>query len=382
MPATTNATVTDAPDTVTRLCTKDVDSNTTYAVYDDFYPLSGMETEKGYAWLLCTALILVGNVFVLLWRCTRRREQRNSTLSLLVVNLATADFLLGIQMLVYLLLFKWPCLLLADPNLFDATEKLCTISASIQIISMLLSGMITATIAFYNTTAIFIRCCHCRPQCSRKGILVVLLLEWVAAIAIGVFLTLEYLQVTPFRMRGSIKEPIPGKRRIAEHYNSQLCVPMVYTSGILNGLQRIFSIPFFISLAVLLLLFLASIAYVTMLIQMRKVSHVGMDRSAAIGLGLRLVVIAFLTFACWIAYIPLVMKQRTFDSLVVLSTMAISNPLVFTIFSKPFFVSVRNVWIALRFKCGKPLPLADISESPLMSTEIPGSESESYISTN
>eukprot|EP00118_Oscarella_pearsei_P021196 m.236751 g.236751 ORF g.236751 m.236751 type:complete len:118 (+) comp40137_c1_seq2:128-481(+) len=67
-----------------------------------------MAHHVGYLWMVLTLLILVGNLTVLIWRCSRRKEERNSIPSILVVNLALGDFLLGLQMLFFLVTFKWP----------------------------------------------------------------------------------------------------------------------------------------------------------------------------------------------------------------------------------------------------------------------------------
>ena len=50
-------------------------------------------------WILLTVGI-VGNVLVVLWRCTRNRGQRTSTVSLLIVMLAIADFLYCVHLLI------------------------------------------------------------------------------------------------------------------------------------------------------------------------------------------------------------------------------------------------------------------------------------------
>ena len=78
------------------------DDNHTF--YDIKLPSLAGTNDVDYVWLICALLVLVGNISVLLWRCTRRSDQRNSVPSILIINLATADLLLGIQMLLYLFL--------------------------------------------------------------------------------------------------------------------------------------------------------------------------------------------------------------------------------------------------------------------------------------
>ena len=67
------------------------------AVFDyDSYLTSYVKlsaAESAFFLIFCL-LIITGNLSVMIWRCRRRREVRNSIPSLLVVNLATADLLL------------------------------------------------------------------------------------------------------------------------------------------------------------------------------------------------------------------------------------------------------------------------------------------------
>eukprot|EP00118_Oscarella_pearsei_P022591 m.263798 g.263798 ORF g.263798 m.263798 type:complete len:78 (+) comp40459_c0_seq1:440-673(+) len=72
------------------------------------------------------------------------------------------------------------------------------------------------------------------------------------------------------------------------------------------------------------------------------------------------------------AYIPLALFNPYY-SIVVFSFVAISNPLVFTLFSKPFYKSIIKFWIYFRFKCGKAISLANLSndeDSPFQ-TKLP-----------
>ena len=50
-----------------------------------------------YVWLISAILVLVGNLCVLLWRCTRRSDQRSSVPSILIINLAAADLCWGFK---------------------------------------------------------------------------------------------------------------------------------------------------------------------------------------------------------------------------------------------------------------------------------------------
>lgn len=50
-------------------------------------------------WILLT-VGLIGNASVILWRCTRPREQRGSVISLMIILLAVSDFLYCLHLLI------------------------------------------------------------------------------------------------------------------------------------------------------------------------------------------------------------------------------------------------------------------------------------------
>ena len=129
-----------------------------FHVVDVKLPALAGTDDFDYVWLILTILVLVGNSIALLWRCTRRRDQRNSSLSILMINLAAADLLLGIQMFLYMFLTAWPCSTLYHPAVVSGLSYL---SACLQITSIMMSSAIIMTTTFYFT--IFLGC-RCSPM--------------------------------------------------------------------------------------------------------------------------------------------------------------------------------------------------------------------------
>ena len=136
-------------------------------VYDyDYIDYSGIPvaTAENALFLIFCLLIIAGNLTVMIWRCSRRREERNSIPSLLVLNLAAADLLLGIQLVIFLCLYSWSCSALNSPNSMQIKlmTSLCSISGVMESTSILMSGIITASIGFYYANVMFgERCCCC-----------------------------------------------------------------------------------------------------------------------------------------------------------------------------------------------------------------------------
>ncbi|XP_065846372.1 rhodopsin-like [Oscarella lobularis] len=159
------------------LCQLNQSNETGYAMVFKYPPING--TKKfDHFWFVFTALILVGNFLVLLWRFSRSKEHRWTIPSILVINLALSDFLLGVQMSVYLFLTSWSCAVFKRK---DVSSTLCGISAALQVTSVILSGLVTVTIAAFYTIALFGLCCLGQPQCTRKIATIFLVVEWILA---------------------------------------------------------------------------------------------------------------------------------------------------------------------------------------------------------
>ena len=341
------------------LCQLNQSNETGYAMVFKYPPING--TKKfDHFWFVFTALILVGNFLVLLWRFSRSKEHRWTIPSILVINLALSDFLLGVQMSVYLFLTSWSCAVFKRK---DVSSTLCGISAALQVTSVILSGLVTVTIAAFYTIALFGLCCLGQPQCTRKIATIFLVVEWILAAGAGI----AYQQNNPtYPFSKPQLSNSSNKYLIA--FVSEGCLPM---TGFFHA-KHVYKPNVVIGSVVLFFLVLAAVSYAVMLRRLQGQTQ-AVDAVSIRGIGVRLIVIAFFSLACWIAYIPLTLEKRYYYCLIVLSFAAIFNPLIFTILSKPFFISVRQLWICVRFKCGRAVQLRDLSslhKDPLL-TDVP-----------
>ena len=288
--------------------------------------------DVDYLWLICTILVLVGSLSVLLWRCTRRSDQRNSVPSILIINLAVADLLLGVQMLLYLLFTAWPCSVFSNRAVVDA---LCVPSACLQMISGTMSSVVTATIAFY-----FLVSFACSQYSSRMCIISIVVFEWIG-VSIGGYCYVQY-----------VVQDVPTDENA---FDSSKCLPMTATPA---------------GFAILCLLFIAVVVYIVLLVMIKRQG----SRSGApvTGLQIRLIVIAFGSFIFWCVYgtvIAVFLEDDFFNyeflyyDLICVASVAICNPLVFTLLSRPFFKSVVSVWACVCYKCGRPRQISEIYSS-------------------
>ncbi|XP_065834799.1 neuropeptide Y receptor type 1-like [Oscarella lobularis] len=275
-------------------------------------------------WIFCTIVILVGNISVLLWRCTRQSDQRNSVSSILIINLAASDLLLGIQMLLYLFLVAWPCSVFhhkAVVNIF------CHLSLWLQTVSVLMSALLTVTIAVY-----FLVSLGCL-QCSRKCIAAILVSEWMLIIC---------------GSSAVLVTPSPFEDDVYDNFDSLQCLPVFIEILLFNG-----PITFF--------LFIVAIMYIVLLI---KIKQQGQRPSVSTRVAqIQLISIAFASFICWGISLPIsiLLSNGTYYDQYCIAAVAISNPLVFTLLSPPFIKSAKRVWECLCYKCGQSIPAEEIT---------------------
>ena len=299
--------------------------------YDYKLPSLMGTDDVDYVWLIVAILILAGNICVLVWRCTRRSDQRNSILSILIINLATADLLLGIEMIIYLFLTTRPCSVIENQTVLTL---FCNVSAGLQFLSVMMSPLTTVTIAFY-----FLISLTCSSHCSRKCIVALLVSEWIFLSCISCLVTVA----------------IDGPYQ--HDYNDtaadfSLCIPTSHSD-------------YLIGIPIACVLLIAVIVYVVLLI---KIKQQGNRPSASASVAqIQLMFIAFSSFILWAASVAmnlfLLHKNGTYYDQYFIAGVAISNPLVFTLLSKPFIKSAKRAWICVRYKCGRPTPIDQIYSS-------------------
>ena len=374
--------------------------------YGDAYNLYvTLSAAENVLFLIFCLLIVTGNLTVMIWRCSRHREERNSIPSLLVINLAAADLLLGIQLVIFLCMYSWSCSALNSPNSvqIQLMTSLCYVSGVIESTSILMSGIITGIIAFYYANVIFgERCCCC---IKRTCIIVSLCTGWVVIAGLGVGVTMfPILQDIPYYLENKTVSLFYMAANLPVHTPDSLtnnsipnitvsvvqiahCIPITSFVADLSDLRYgpritkedvagssagiIFGIDF---------LFIATAAgiYIAIVAKLRRSrrSRASVNSNSLGWLDFRLVAIAVVTFFGWAAFIIipfLPLFNYMYELLLPLAIVALSNPLTFTLTSVPFCKTVKKFKRIILFQLNRPVPIEDITndEERLIATKSP-----------
>ena len=322
-------------------------------VVDVKLPALAGTDDFDYVWLICTILVLVGNSIALLWRCTRRRDQRNSSLSILMINLAAANLLLGIQMFLYMFLTAWPCSALYHPAVVSGLSYL---SACLQITSIMMSSAIIMTTTFY-----FMISWGCR--CSPKWIIGIVVVEWVGVSSAGCcYVTL-------------VQDDVRNVSGVS--LNSALCLKWaLFFWGICNVITCVlFVLAAMVMGEVLKRRAPENRPHGLAGWQIGSMIMMFVSRPNGLaGLQIRFMIMMFVSFICFFVDGPgnVSVGLNIYYAQLCLAAKALINSLVFTIVSKAFLKSVKRSWIILRYKCGRPFHVLDIlseegeSQDPLI----------------
>ena len=113
------------------------------------------------------------------------------------------------------------------------------------------------------------------------------------------------------------------------------------------------------------LLLIAVIVYIVLLIKIKQQGNrPGASTSVA---QIQLIFIAFASFLCLGTSVAIYHLSSDRDGWYYdqygIAGVAISNPLVFTLMSKPFIKSAKRVWQCFCYKCGRPTPIDQIYSS-------------------
>eukprot|EP00118_Oscarella_pearsei_P000985 m.6300 g.6300 ORF g.6300 m.6300 type:complete len:421 (+) comp15508_c0_seq1:84-1346(+) len=346
------------------------------------------ETDGQVAlWLLYSIIILIGNTTVLVWRFSRPRRERYSIAGIFTINLALSDFLLGIYMLLYLILIKWSCPRLADPKYTTLMVALCDLSGILEGMSVVYSGFFAATIAFHYSAKAFDSCRCWTPcfVCTKVKLLVVLVVQWVVAIAVGVGLTIpirggaNFFVIKPqevFAFDNENGELISQNRTISA-IQGLACIPILsavpyltYYFGRLENAKQVMQVVYLrfcgvVFVVVAVLIGLSVVLYSGIFIKVSRLSRGNRKQlyTKVTALGLPLVAIAIITAICWIIFFFLIYERNiyVYQALIVLSTTAVVNPLVLTIFTKSFYKTIQKLRVKIRFHAGLPNPDAGLT---------------------
>ena len=417
----------DTPDNVSAVHYRDAnlgslvcnDRTSKNYVYDyDYIDYSGIPvaTAETVLFLIFCLLIIAGNLTVMIWRCSRRREERNSIPSLLVLNLAAADLLLGIQLVIFLCLYSWSCSALNSPNSMQIKlmTSLCCVSGVMESTSILMSGIITGTIGFYYANVMFgERCCCCIKRTCVIGFLCT---GWIVIAGLGVAATMFPIAQDPWHPMAltfnntdsllymAANVPIYTQDNLTNNListNTTIslvkfghCVPITSFIGeimitFLANYQQNRTVHAIVGIAFgidLLLIGTAAGIYILIADKLRR-SRTSAASSSLEGLGFRLIAIAVVTFFGWAAFVIMpfiisVFKYTYFELLLPLAIVALSNPLTFTLTSVPFRKTVKKLKRIILFKLNRPVLIEDITndQERLIATECPSDTMKDYSS--
>ena len=336
---------------------------------------SGRQEQASAIWLVLTFLIVAGNMSVIAWRFLSKKEQRNSIPSILIINLAVADFLFGIHFLIYALMsghilcFAW-----VSPNYIPLMKSLCVICGFLETTCAYASVMVGFTIALYYATVVFGRFC-CIRRFSRRCVTIFLCTEWLIAVVAAtcwVVLTFNRREFSLYRVTN---------QRVSDNAtddNSTFSIIMPQTC---LSVASLFDFPPFILFAYIVitggLTLMTAVTYIAIVI---KILYLKITKSSPTtrvgGLGLRLVSITTIALLGWLAAIFLILCAFFLEAMLPFAFAALSNPLIFTLTSKPFLNAVKKLKQAACFKIGRPIPIEDVtndSES-LLPTRLPPSD--------
>ena len=319
-------------------------------------------------WLILATFIVVGNATVVMWRCFQGKRRKMSIPSLLVINLALGDFLLGVQMLIYLYILRWSCSTLSKPQYVTVMTALCKLSGILEGTSVIVSGMLTATIALYYAVAVFTKVwCFDVDNCSKRKMYIFLLIEWTAAIGAGVTMALFYVSTTIYEdpsYRSKVVTPfyqaLPQPLYISDTegrlestnttiavVQSSSCVPLIASASKVYSPLAATSLAVYI--AVFCLTVLGGVTYIVVLVRIRIAKSLAANTVAFGALGVRLSIIAFVTIGCWVTSMTVAFGPTNralinhYIGLLAFAVIATCNPLIFTIFSKLFWSHVKRL---------------------------------------
>ena len=364
-------------------------------VWKDNYgdPVDASALQDGSAiWLALSLLIVAGNMAVIQWRCLSKKEQRNSIPSILVINLAFADFFLGIQLCVYVLMSgKFLCSAWVSPNDIPLMMSLCVICAFLETTCICASAMLGATIAFYYAAVVFGRFFCIRPF-SRRCLTAFLSAEWIIAVIVAtcnVILTSNHFGLAYTVKTQEIKDANNVTNRLIPDNSTFAlispmdCLPLLSYSFLFSKIgssgMDVHLLPIPIVFAIMCVLVLITggtyIAIVIKLLRLRASNAIPNLSTSVGGLGFRLVAIALITLLGWITAAALFFTfSLRFGLTLPCAFVALSNPLTFTLTSKPFLKAVTKFKQMACYKIGRTIPIEDVindSESLISTKALP-----------
>ena len=325
---------------------------------------------------------LIGNVLVLMWRLSQKRDQRTSPLSILILTLAGSDFLYC----VHLLLLKS---LMADSKQGqDILEQIssrcvCTVSGALSLLSCCTAQWTIFIIAIYSLQTMNKWCSRCCCSLIKKrnvliaitcqmlvvgsgiSLLIYVFLYHFPRVDIGSYQHLRNNMFSNFSRREQITE-IFGRCAWAQTNGFAYCYNNTRRQSytIYKGIECTGHVDTLLTLGIILashnsiLAFASVVLYLLLCIRLRRAaSQVNLtERSDIHKLQWRLSVIILLNALCWIPVTAVIWtttivnnsdswkNDSTAASVLVISISPAVNPLIYTFIARNFLHSIRKYW--------------------------------------
>ena len=327
--------------------------------------------------LVFPMLIILGNMTVIIWRCLSKKEQRSSIPSMLVLNLATVDFFYGAALLLFhLLTSSLLCVAWLSPNTATLMISLCIATGVLYNTYVFVSPVIGATIAFYYVAVVYGGCC-CIRKFSRRGVLVFLCVDWfIVLVIVTYFEIVTYDRLHPpfdAKTQEIYDTDAATNRLIPSNSTISLIVPENCLAIDVNE-----GLLLFVVILVCCFIVMTGVAYIAIVIRLCRLVALDKARNLSTkvgGLGFRLIATAVMTFLGWTAAAILYFIYN--EGVVVPNILvALSNPLMFTLTSRPFLNALGRLKQKVCFKIGRPTPIEDVTNDreSLIATKAPPSE--------
>ena len=301
-------------------------------------------------WIL-VSLGLFGNVAVVLWRCSRPRDQRQSVLSMMIIALAVADFLMSFQMAVIDGFVIATRLELNKTISLGTIRDTCIVSSSLIVFTSSITMWVTFNIAIYSRQALTGRnlCCQCCWLVDRKYCFL-----WMLLLQL-LFVSVPITAISTYTSLHSFEQVASRTNHIDMVTASRICSALSYTPVLGKILTYTFSTATIVSINSVL-----TVACLLLYLSVwRNLSDVHADatRSAIINVYWRLSCIVFINAASWVS-LTVIEWYTVFNNhlnlnftaaIVILYQISPTvNPFIYTITGWPFGRSVERCWKYLR----------------------------------
>ncbi|XP_062520896.1 uncharacterized protein LOC134195827 [Corticium candelabrum] len=333
-----------------------LDNSTAFFAHHTYKHLESMASKPFHVFLwFMVALMLLGNVVVVVWRCTRPSSQRNSSLSTIIVNLAAVDFLYGLHLVLIGSALVRPVFGLSSDTRLDSSppisHPLCFAAYFISCVSCGGQTVAIASIAAYSFLSLNVRF---QSTNIYKNFFVVgsTLTQWCLAVALSFYSTLASVWEVPWTVGNSTTQ---NPRNVEIYYVLTQCS----FAGTLSPSIAVLATTVLTVVCVAVVLYIAFIvkAVYNLILKRRQRQPVGESKFLMI----RLCLIVAVNILCWgppqilyyfgkkkVSNVDMLLDDKyyrtiTEATIVLLSIPPALNPLLYTIVTKPFLNVLKRL---------------------------------------